>query len=152
MKKNPGFTLIELMIGLALLSILMVMAIPSMTDIIKNNRLTTQANEFITAMHLARSEAIKRGTAIDINATGGAWNNGWTVETTGGTVIRTFDALPAASNLTSTGGFTTFQYQSTGLIDNADTLQLCDDRTGETGRQISITSTGRVSISDTACL
>lgn len=152
MKKNTGFTLIELMVGIALMGILIAMAVPSMSNIIKNNRLATQANEFITAFHLARSEAIKRGTAIDINASGGDWNNGWTVETTGGDVIRTFDALPAASSLTSTGGLDTFQYQSTGLIDNADTLQLCDDRTGETGREISITSTGRVSVADFACL
>ena len=154
MKNQRGFTLIELMLTLIVAGVLMAMAAPSFINVIKNNRLTTQANEFITAMNLARSEAIKRGTSIDVTAATAAadgWQDGWTVELTDGTDLRIFDALVDNLVLTSNGGFSSFQYNSRGMVNNADTLDLCDDRSGETGRQISITATGRVSIIDLVC-
>lgn len=155
MKKNTGFTIIELMIVVALMAIFLSLAAPSMSNIIKNNHLATQANAFVTAMQLARSEAIKRGAGVAVTATDSSvasneWGRGWSVSASG-TTLQTFEALPPANTLNSVANRTSFQYQSTGLIDNADTLQLCDDRTGETGRQITITATGRVSVADYTC-
>lgn len=158
MKHNTGFTMIELMIVVSLIAIVAAIAVPSMSGIIKSHQLTTQANAFITAMQLARSEAIKRGTAINITATDGSvstneWGQGWSVATTGGTVLQSFAALPASHTLNSTADRTAYQYLSTGMLaaSNADSLQLCDDRTGESGRQISILQTGRISVANFTC-
>lgn len=158
MNKNTGFTIIELMITLALMGIFMTLAVPSMGSIIKNNRLSTQANEFVTALQLARSEAIKRATAINVTATDASatdneWGKGWSVATTGGTTLQTFAALPPANTLNSTANRSSYQYLQTGMLaaGNTDTLVLCDDRTGETGRQITITATGRISVADLTC-
>ena len=62
MKNVRGFTLIELMITLAVAAILITAALPSFNEFIKNNRLTTQANNFIATLNLARSEAPARIT------------------------------------------------------------------------------------------
>jgi len=151
MKKETGFTLIELMMVLALMAIVSAYAVPSMTQIIKNNRLTTQTNLFISAMQLARSEAIKRGESITVSATGGIWNDGWTVQTATPATIKTFGAVPKAVTIASTGTFVSYTYDSQGLVDHADTLTVCDDRTAETGRLISLTITGRVSVANSVC-
>jgi type IV fimbrial biogenesis protein FimT len=54
-----GFTLVELMITLAVAVILIVIAIPSFEGIILSNRLTTTANDFVDALNTARMEAVK---------------------------------------------------------------------------------------------
>ncbi len=65
---QSGFTVLELMIVIALLAILTVFAIPSFVAAIQNNRVTTQTNDFITALQLARSEAVKRGVPVSVCA------------------------------------------------------------------------------------
>lgn len=75
-----GFTLIELMVTVSIAAILMSMALPSFIETIKGNRLTTYANEFVTALSLARSEAVKRGVQITVRrkgATSQVWEEGW---------------------------------------------------------------------------
>jgi type IV fimbrial biogenesis protein FimT len=55
-----GFTLVELMVTIAVLAIVMSVAIPSFSSLVNNNRLTAQANEILAAVMLARTEAIKQ--------------------------------------------------------------------------------------------
>jgi type IV fimbrial biogenesis protein FimT len=153
MKNQRGFTLIELMITLAVMAILITAALPSFNEFIKNNRLTTQANDFIATMNLARSEAIKRGANINISSTSGDgnWGGGWSITDTGGNIIRITQPLTGNSTLTSTNGVAQFQYRADGLINTPDTLSLCDDRSGETGRTITINTVGRASVTTLNC-
>ena len=58
MKRNSGFTIIELMIAVAVLGALLAVGIPGWTEMVKNNCLTTKTNALISAMQLARSSAI----------------------------------------------------------------------------------------------
>lgn len=151
MKNQHGFTIIELVVTMIVVAILVSVAAPSFTNLIKNNRLTTQANDFLSSITFARSEAIKRGDNVVITSKSGTgdWSGGWTI-TVGATTLRDNQALKANSTLTSLN-FSSFTYASDGLIDNPDTLNLCDDRSGETGRQIDISPAGRASISDVVC-
>jgi type IV fimbrial biogenesis protein FimT len=64
--KRLGFTLVELMITLAITGILMSVGIPSFNSMISSTRLTSYANEFVTALNLARSEAVKRGVSVTV--------------------------------------------------------------------------------------
>ena len=147
-----GFTLVELMVTLSIAAILMTMAVPSFTTITQNSRLTTQANQFVAAMNLARSEAVKRNAAINVTANGGNWTTGWTVTVAAdGTEVRRFEALAGDSTLTSAGGVASFQYQASGRVSAADILNLCDGRTGETGRKITIVTTGHVATTNLGC-
>lgn len=79
-----GFTLIELIILLAIVSILFRFGIPAFHDIMANNHMTTQINTMVTSFNLARSEAIKRNKNVVLcpNSEGSCakqphWHNGW---------------------------------------------------------------------------
>ena len=62
MEREKGFTLVELLITIVVISVLLATGVPAFLDFIKNNRLTAQTNELVSAIQLARSEAVKRGT------------------------------------------------------------------------------------------
>ena len=107
MKYQKAFTLVELMVTLAIATIIAMMVTP-FSDIIRKNRNLTLVQEFATALNLARSEAIKRGRTVTVckrmtppdaleeecdadPAT--TWGNGWIVfvdvdETGGAGLIR----------------------------------------------------------------
>lgn len=60
----------ELMVVLALASIMVALAVPSMQQFARNNRLTTAANDMLHAVSLARTEAIKRqSSSVTVCAT-----------------------------------------------------------------------------------
>ena len=61
-----GFSLIELMVTIAVAAILLGIAAPSFQDLVIRNRLATNANQLVTALNLARSEAIKRGFPVTV--------------------------------------------------------------------------------------
>ncbi len=83
--KISGFSIIELLVSLAIFSILVGLATPSFITMIQDNRLTLQVNEFMSSLHLARSEAIKRGVRITLCKSNngadcthsGYWSQGW---------------------------------------------------------------------------
>ncbi len=85
--RQQGVTLIELMVTVAVAAILMAAAVPSFNTMIQNNRIAAQVNDFVTAIHAARGEAIKRGMPVTLCSSsnqrscnaGQTWNGGWMV-------------------------------------------------------------------------
>jgi type IV fimbrial biogenesis protein FimT len=79
-KACKGFSLAELMIVVAISAILLGIAVPSFRDLIQKQKITATVNDFFFAIKLARSEAIQRGTRVDlVPAEGGDWAKGWVV-------------------------------------------------------------------------
>lgn len=75
-----GFTLVELMISLAVLGVLLMIAVPSFSQLLAANRLTTQTGELITSLNLARGEAVRRAQAVTFSASDiDNLGKGWTV-------------------------------------------------------------------------
>ena len=79
-RRTSGFTLVELMTIVVVVAILVAMATPSMTTMIQRNRIDAYSNELISALAMARSEAIKRGELASVkNSSNKSLVNGWQV-------------------------------------------------------------------------
>ena len=147
MKNAHGFTLIELMIGIAILAIILGLGVPSFMNTIERNRITTATNDVVMAMQMARSEAIKRRAEVTVcrrDAAGSAcengtdWAGGWLVLVTApGEVLRVWN--PAAGQ-TITGPNTGLIYRATGMANAEHCLRLALN-TNE--RFVHVRATGR---------
>jgi type IV fimbrial biogenesis protein FimT len=154
-----GFTLTELMVTLAVAGIMLTLAIPSLGNLIRDNRIASQSSEFLGALAYARSEAVKRGNSVLVSAispvAGNEFGNGWRVWAdvngngvldSGEPTLRLHDNLQGNS-LAASGGVQAVSYLPTGFITGAAvTFHLCDSRQGNTGRNIQIISTGRPNV------
>lgn len=151
MKTMRGFTIMELMIVVAIMATLAAWGIPSFQQMAANNRQVTGANMLITSFQHARSEAITRAEPITISAIDDDWINGWSVDTAGGDNLAQHEALAPQFEITFPA--TSFTYSSQGRLNIAatQTIELCDDRSGEIGRRITLEPIGRVSVSQFTC-
>jgi type IV fimbrial biogenesis protein FimT len=117
--RNAGFTLFELMMGMSIMAILVGLAAPTFRDFGRNTRVVATHNDFITAMNLARTEAIRRSTQVSVCASanlttcsGAAadYATGWIVFTdatgTAGTLDGTDTLLQVWTGPGTTNGIT----------------------------------------------
>ncbi len=80
--KNKGFTLIELMVTVAIAGIVLTIGVPSFSQVLKNSRLASNTNSLIASLNLARSEAVKRKVKVFVRRKGSVsqnWDDGWDV-------------------------------------------------------------------------
>lgn len=155
-----GFTLIELMVALAVLAVLLGLAVPSFTEVSLSGRLRSLANGLVASATLGRSEAIKRNAVVTLcassdgatcAATGeGDWHQGWIVRTVDGTVLQAQSAAPSGYRITA-GSTSIIAFQPTGLGANSTTLTICrlSPSVGSQERVVEISLTGRTSVKTT---
>ncbi len=134
-RQSQGFTLVELMAVMVVIGVLATFAVPGITGMVNNSRLSGQASELAATLQLARSEAVRRNVPVEVcvssNGTscgsGTSWA-GWIVHGpdpgNGGAdePIRT-DTVNGSVQVTSTVARLVFK--PSGQIDAEQTLTVC---------------------------
>ncbi|PCJ93919.1 MAG: hypothetical protein COA46_00590 [Porticoccaceae bacterium] len=156
---QKGFTLIELMVTLAVLVVTLSIGVPNFSIWIKNNRINESTRTLTSALQLARSEAVSRQSVITINS-GGNWTNGLTIYTdttpggntpitAGDTLIKDLDFSMNGITVNSDDVNDFVSFTSSGLLNEGGaqrTFRFCQS-SGETeGTSVTINSVGRAAI------
>lgn len=159
--RNKGFTLYELMVTLAVAAVIVSFGVPGFSSMVQNNRAVTHSNDLITALNLARSEATRRGVAIEVcSSTNGAacsgstdWSTGWIVRRSTGEVLRTWPERSGGAGVL-TANVSQFQFQGRGALASAPlpVLQVrLPDCSGDEGRNVAVNVAGRISVTRVGC-
>lgn len=167
-----GFTLVELMVAIAILAILLGLAVPSIRDIMRGNRAMSLSNELVGSLSYARAEAVKRAANVTVCTTADAsvanpicattsgWTAGWLVfvddGTPGvvdGTDLRLQVAQPDSGDASIIGdaAFASYaQFNSRGAAGNGagGNFTLC---IGGLQRIVAVGATGRIKLTRGTC-
>ena len=151
MKVCRGFTLLELMVAIAVLAVLATIGVPSFQNLIQNNRVTTQTNELVTALTFARAEAVKRGRSVQVDVV--AADPGWTATVAiagGGATLRRFDREGSGVVL---DGDINVVFEATGAASAAQSifLQPGPSCTGDKRRQVQVGLSGQINTTRLDC-
>jgi type IV fimbrial biogenesis protein FimT len=160
-----GFTLIELMVTIAILVVLITVAAPSMREFLLNSRRAALSNDLLFSLQLARSEAIKLGHKVAVCASSSGsgcstaasdWSKGWIVElrrsTPSGEVKEMLykGRIPAAGQTVQTSrAEVVFRPFSTALEGSLGaTFTVCDLRGGTHARAVVVSASGRSRVAE----
>lgn len=153
-----GFSLVELLVVLAMLAATLVIGTPVLAGIVQENRMIASSQRLLMAVNLARTEAIMRNTAVsicpsamartDVAVCAGSYAKGWLVfvdanrdshfQAATDTLLRSFEGLPSGYQLTNRLGTRAarefIHYLPDGSAHRNLTLQVC----APDGRSISV--------------
>jgi type IV fimbrial biogenesis protein FimT len=162
-----GFTLIELMVTVAMIVIVLTIGVPAFKETLRNNVLTSEINEFTATLNFARSEAVKRGVSVTVRKTSASslvgWEGGWQVFTDVSSnglldvatdqVLRVHESLKTNYTLRGNNNFKNYiSYKPSGESNTFGSFALCDTSGGatpptkSTSRLISVNILGRISL------
>lgn len=140
MKKHSGFTLIELMVVMAIAAVMVTLAAPSLKQFVQSSTMTSGVNTFLSDMRFARSESIRRGGGVVMcrsdnpeagaNAVCGSgsttgWESGWIIfvnlnqgsqRSSTEPLLRVQGPLTSINTIAETGAATIFKFTATGRL------------------------------------
>ncbi len=137
--KRAGFSLIEVLLVLALAATLLLLARPGMRSVIAVARLDAAITDFSGALALARSEAIRRGVRVSLRNLAGSrnWGAGWQMfvdaDSDGQldaaeTVLRRQAALTVPLTLYGNTNYANFlAFKADGTVNQVGTFVLCHE-------------------------
>lgn len=120
-----GFTLLELMVSVAVLAILLAIGVPGFRYFIDSSQLRAASEGLKLSVGLARTEAVTRGGLVTLcraNTAGTAcdnnndWSHGWLVLPNGGDPVRVWDSLPSGYTLTVSGATQSIVFGPEGTV------------------------------------
>ena len=148
-KPQSGFTLLEMLIVLVIISVIASLSLPNAAGYVDNNRMSAAVMDFAVAIQTARTEAVSRNMAVSICTSNDAadgcrstaqWEKGWLlfvdadadgVVDSGEEVIQYHAALADQMSIRGTSEFdapVTFFASGRTSIDTTQTLIFCDAR------------------------
>ncbi len=151
LRPQLGFTLVELMVTVAVAVILLSIAVPSFVDVLRANKLSNDVNSIVQAIRDARNDAVAHGGSAlcasanqtTCSSVTSDWVTGWIVVNSAG-VVGVSDRPLTGMTITASG--TAATYDDRGHLTPAGgslTLTFCNGRTGVgTGRTITVSSAG----------
>ncbi|SEO72901.1 GspH/FimT family pseudopilin [Aquisalimonas asiatica] len=147
MHKEKGFTLIELMVAIAVMGVLLTVGIPGFQYLMQSSQISTQTNELVTALSTARSEAVRQNAEVTVEPVGSEWGNGFRVMLDdSGEPLRVFDGSDSV-NITGDAEEVNFLGDGSRGFD-ADRITFnitpLDDCFGDMQRTITITAGGSI--------
>jgi len=168
MRRNPGFTLIEMLVVITILVILITVLVPSFTSSVQGVNLKTQIGDFASALTYARSESVKRGVRVTVcpssdQATCGGggvnWESGWVVfvdsnnnfslDVGEGPPLRAATALPSGYALRGSSATTLPSYVSFGshgTPSDSGIIVLCHNGQITDSRAVNVNSAGLIQV------
>jgi type IV fimbrial biogenesis protein FimT len=165
MEWQRGVTLPELVFAMAIVAGLLGWGVPSFRELQRNVERTREVNQFVQALYLARSEAIKRNGVVSLCPSGGGsqcaptgtpWQRGWivfvnhdgdspAVRDAGEDLLRTYAPWDRGA---VTGNRATLSFRPFGQVGVTATFTFCDDRGPPAARAVIVSQVGRPRVSD----
>jgi len=153
--RQRGFTLIEVMVAVAVLGIVLAFGVPSFRNSTSNASLRSTAMDLVMSVNAARADAVNLRKPITLESDSGDanWTDGWKFTHPEDGEIH-FSGSGKAT-VTETGGLATATFGADGTVQfgGAATMvfEICDDRTAERGRRITINRLGRINNEEIVC-
>ena len=151
--RQLGMTLIELMVGVAIVAIVASVALPAFQTSMANSRVKGQANDLLTAFAVAKSEAVKLNTTVSVcpsNVTntacdGSNWATGWLVMN-GASVVRVFPALTGGTIVKPSATVSSISFTGTGFVSSSYNFDLCTGNSSAPKRRVELLPSGFASV------
>jgi len=146
--RGKGFTLIEVMMAVAIAAILVSLAAPSFVRLLADQRVKAAATDLYTAMSVTRSEAIKHNRNVTLQPKSGGWANGWVIANPEGGA----DLLDAnATGVPVAGGPASVIYNAGGRLAGTAAPSFTIGESDMPQRCLSVDLSGRPRITASAC-
>jgi type IV fimbrial biogenesis protein FimT len=165
MERHRGITLPELVFAMAIVAGLLGWGVPSFRELQRNVERTREVNQFVQAVYLARSEAIKRNGVVSLCPSSGdgqcapagtPWQRGWivfvnrdrdspAVRDAGEDLLRIYAPWDRGA---VTANRATLSFRPFGQVGVTATFTFCDDRGPPAARAVIVSQAGRPRVSD----
>ncbi len=174
---QQAFTIIELMVVLAVAAVLLTLAVPSFQRTMQNNRVVAASEEFASALNYARAEAIRRGGKVSLcsstngSSCGGGWSDGFIVvldsaatdsassveiSNAATDVLRVWKTNHVNTQVSENNSMTFVRFLPSGLLASVGSPPVnisirYTGCSGDVSRQVSVGVSGAVSVARVAC-
>lgn len=147
--RSNGFTLLELLVAIAVFLVLITLAVPAFTRSAQITRADTEIGDLQHALNFARLQAINRGVTTRVRPTAGG--SAWTGElsvydgtSTPANVLRVVPAMSSGATLTLTSGVSAIDFNNLGGLSSPSTAVVISYVLGAQSRTLNLCLNGRI--------